>query len=163
MFFCQECRLECDSCFNKNFCTRCRAGFYLHLGKCQEICPEGLVGSDTQRECVSSTYEEVHTRRKNSSCSILRVKLSRHHRHSVWLSLQLRLSCPFCMQGIHLLGKMERFRWQGNVIIQPAVSYHNICEQGKQNLKSRAVFWPTLKSWLFCRIIIKDAAFFFFF
>lgn len=49
-----ECRSECDSCFNKNFCTRCRAGFYLHLGKCQENCPEGLVRSDTQRECVSS-------------------------------------------------------------------------------------------------------------
>lgn len=49
-----ECRSECDSCFNKNFCTRCRAGFYLHLGKCQENCPEGLVRSDTHRECVPS-------------------------------------------------------------------------------------------------------------
>ncbi|XP_053183036.1 R-spondin-3 isoform X2 [Scomber japonicus] len=49
---CTKCRSECDSCFNKNFCTRCRAGFYLHLGKCQESCPEGLVRSDTQRECV---------------------------------------------------------------------------------------------------------------
>lgn len=49
-----ECRSECDSCFNKNFCTRCRAGFFLHLGKCQENCPEGLVRSDTQRECVPS-------------------------------------------------------------------------------------------------------------
>uniref|UniRef100_A0A8C2X6M9 R-spondin 3 n=1 Tax=Cyclopterus lumpus TaxID=8103 RepID=A0A8C2X6M9_CYCLU len=39
---CTKCRSECDSCFNKNFCTRCRAGFYLHLGKCQENCPEGL-------------------------------------------------------------------------------------------------------------------------
>lgn len=53
-----ECRSECDSCFNKNFCTRCRAGFYLHLGKCQENCPEGLVRSDTQRECVPSKYLE---------------------------------------------------------------------------------------------------------
>ncbi len=51
-----ECRSECDSCFNKNFCTRCRAGFYLHLGKCQENCPEGLVRSDTHRECVPSEY-----------------------------------------------------------------------------------------------------------
>nr|XP_057910005.1 R-spondin-3 isoform X1 [Doryrhamphus excisus] len=49
---CMKCWSECDSCFNKNFCTRCRTGFYLHLGKCQEICPEGLVRSDTQRECV---------------------------------------------------------------------------------------------------------------
>lgn len=49
---CTKCRSECDSCFNKNFCTHCRAGFYLHLGKCQENCPEGMVRSDAQRECI---------------------------------------------------------------------------------------------------------------
>lgn len=54
MFLCQECRSECDSCFAKNFCTRCRAGFFLHLGKCQETCPEGLVRNEAQRECAPS-------------------------------------------------------------------------------------------------------------
>lgn len=54
MFLCQECRSECDSCFAKNFCTRCRAGFFLHLGKCQETCPEGLVRNEAQRECSPS-------------------------------------------------------------------------------------------------------------
>lgn len=49
-----ECRSECDSCFNRNFCTRCRAGFYLHLGKCLDSCPVGMVRSDAQRECVPS-------------------------------------------------------------------------------------------------------------
>uniref|UniRef100_A0A096MG18 R-spondin 3 n=1 Tax=Poecilia formosa TaxID=48698 RepID=A0A096MG18_POEFO len=49
---CTKCRSECDSCFNKNFCTRCRAGFYLHLGKCLDSCPVGMVHSDAQRECV---------------------------------------------------------------------------------------------------------------
>jgi len=49
-----ECRSECDSCFNRNFCTRCRAGFYLSVGKCQQNCPEGMIPSDTQKECVPS-------------------------------------------------------------------------------------------------------------
>ncbi|XP_030638277.1 R-spondin-3 [Chanos chanos] len=49
---CIKCGSECDTCFNKNFCLRCRAGSYLHKGKCQESCPEGLVPSDTKRECV---------------------------------------------------------------------------------------------------------------
>ncbi|CAL8248224.1 unnamed protein product [Lota lota] len=49
---CTKCRPECDSCFNRNFCTRCRSAFYLHLGRCQDSCPEGLVPSEAQRECV---------------------------------------------------------------------------------------------------------------
>ncbi|KAJ3597237.1 hypothetical protein NHX12_000765 [Muraenolepis orangiensis] len=49
---CTKCRPECDSCFNRNFCTRCRPSSYLHLGRCQDSCPDGLVGSETQRECV---------------------------------------------------------------------------------------------------------------
>ena len=67
MFSCQECRSECDSCFNKNFCTRCRAGFYLHLGKCQENCSEGLVRSDAQRECIPSEYSEFTLQPSNSN------------------------------------------------------------------------------------------------
>ncbi|XP_075868908.1 R-spondin-3 [Nelusetta ayraudi] len=66
---CTKCRLECDSCFNKNFCTRCRAGFYLHLGKCQEICPEGLVGSDTQRECVSRCPADCDSCVNSETCT----------------------------------------------------------------------------------------------
>ncbi|XP_061574245.1 R-spondin-3 isoform X2 [Cololabis saira] len=49
---CTKCWSECDSCFNKNFCTSCRAGYYLHQGKCLESCPEGMARSNTQRECV---------------------------------------------------------------------------------------------------------------
>ncbi|GLD47455.1 R-spondin-3 isoform X1 [Lates japonicus] len=64
-----KCRLECDSCFNKNFCTRCRAGFYLHLGKCQENCPEGLVRSDTQRECVPRCPAECESCVNSETCT----------------------------------------------------------------------------------------------
>ncbi|XP_060778252.1 R-spondin-3 isoform X2 [Neoarius graeffei] len=50
---CSKCGSECDTCFDKNFCTRCRAGSYLHKGKCQESCPDDLVPSDIKRECVA--------------------------------------------------------------------------------------------------------------
>ncbi|XP_035529139.1 R-spondin-3 [Morone saxatilis] len=66
---CTKCRSECDSCFNKNFCTRCRAGFYLHLGKCQENCPEGLVHSDTQRECVLKCPAECESCENSETCT----------------------------------------------------------------------------------------------
>ncbi|XP_077432221.1 R-spondin-3 isoform X1 [Vanacampus margaritifer] len=49
---CTKCSPECDSCFNKKFCMRCQIGFYLHRGDCRESCPEDMVRSDTQRECV---------------------------------------------------------------------------------------------------------------
>ncbi|TRY97529.1 hypothetical protein DNTS_000332 [Danionella cerebrum] len=49
---CIKCGSECDSCFNRNFCLRCRAGSYLYKGKCMESCPDGLVPSDTKKECV---------------------------------------------------------------------------------------------------------------
>ncbi|XP_062320664.1 R-spondin-3 [Osmerus eperlanus] len=66
---CTKCGPECDSCFNKNFCMRCRAGYYLHQGKCQENCPEGLVRSDTQRECVSSCPAECDTCVNSDTCT----------------------------------------------------------------------------------------------
>ncbi|XP_042278610.1 R-spondin-3 [Thunnus albacares] len=66
---CTKCKTECDSCFNRNFCTRCRAGFYLHKGKCQENCPEGLVRSDTQRECVPECPAECESCVNGETCT----------------------------------------------------------------------------------------------
>lgn len=54
-----ECGSECETCFDKNFCTRCRAGSYLHKGKCQESCPDDLVPSDIKRECVAREYPSL--------------------------------------------------------------------------------------------------------
>ncbi|CAN0182277.1 R-spondin-2-like [Lampetra fluviatilis] len=58
---CQRCRLEnCDTCFAKNFCTKCRAGFYLHKGKCHNACPHGFSAVNQSMECTST--EESHQR-----------------------------------------------------------------------------------------------------
>ncbi|KFO32588.1 R-spondin-3 [Fukomys damarensis] len=50
---CTKCKADCDTCFNKNFCTKCKSGFYLHLGKCFDSCPEGLEANNHTMECIS--------------------------------------------------------------------------------------------------------------
>lgn len=37
-----ECRSsECEACFSRDFCTKCKPGLLLHKGKCLTSCPEG--------------------------------------------------------------------------------------------------------------------------
>ncbi|EHB16536.1 R-spondin-3 [Heterocephalus glaber] len=56
---CTKCKADCDTCFNKNFCTKCKSGFYLHLGKCLDNCPEGLEASNHTMECISIVHCEA--------------------------------------------------------------------------------------------------------
>uniref|UniRef100_A0A4W3IVJ1 R-spondin 2 n=1 Tax=Callorhinchus milii TaxID=7868 RepID=A0A4W3IVJ1_CALMI len=50
---CARCKIEnCEMCFSKDFCTKCKAGSYLHKGRCFEDCPEGFVPLEDNMECV---------------------------------------------------------------------------------------------------------------
>ncbi|XP_043921647.1 R-spondin-2 [Protopterus annectens] len=50
---CSRCGIEnCDSCFSKEFCTKCKVGFYLHKGRCFEECPEGFAPVEESMECI---------------------------------------------------------------------------------------------------------------
>ncbi|XP_026139458.1 R-spondin-3 [Carassius auratus] len=66
---CIKCGSECDSCFNRNFCLRCRAGSYLHKGKCTESCPDGLVPSDTMKECVPACPADCDSCQNGDVCT----------------------------------------------------------------------------------------------
>ncbi|KAJ3598497.1 hypothetical protein NHX12_002008 [Muraenolepis orangiensis] len=45
-------RIEnCESCFSKDFCTKCKSGFYLHKGHCFDKCPEGFAPMEDTMEC----------------------------------------------------------------------------------------------------------------
>ncbi|XP_048882114.1 R-spondin-3 [Brienomyrus brachyistius] len=67
---CTKCGLSnCDSCFNKNFCMRCKEGYYLYHGKCHVTCPEGLVPSSMQRECVHDCTEGCEDCLNEDSCT----------------------------------------------------------------------------------------------
>lgn len=55
LFF-PECKAqECERCFSKDFCTKCKGGFQLYKGKCFSSCPEGTFPHLT--DCVG----EFHT------------------------------------------------------------------------------------------------------
>lgn len=53
-FFPPECKIEnCESCFSRNFCTKCKEGLYLHKGRCYVTCPEGYAAANGTMECSS--------------------------------------------------------------------------------------------------------------
>ncbi|XP_038153463.1 R-spondin-4 isoform X2 [Cyprinodon tularosa] len=45
---CMKCRsLDCEQCFSRDFCTKCKPGFKLYRGKCLIHCPEGTFAHQT--------------------------------------------------------------------------------------------------------------------
>uniref|UniRef100_A0A674J2Q1 R-spondin-3 n=1 Tax=Terrapene triunguis TaxID=2587831 RepID=A0A674J2Q1_9SAUR len=66
---CTKCKADCDTCFTKNFCTKCKSGFYLHNGKCLENCPQGLEPNNHTMECTSIVHCEASEWSPWSSCT----------------------------------------------------------------------------------------------
>ncbi|XP_027607221.2 R-spondin-3 isoform X1 [Pipra filicauda] len=56
---CAKCKADCDTCFTRNFCTKCKSGFYLYSGKCLEKCPDGLEANNHTMECSSIVHCEA--------------------------------------------------------------------------------------------------------
>ncbi|XP_042301991.1 R-spondin-3 [Sceloporus undulatus] len=57
---CTKCKDDCEACFNKNFCMKCKNGFYLHHGKCLENCPDWLEPNNHTMECNSIVHCKVN-------------------------------------------------------------------------------------------------------
>ncbi|KAG8451504.1 hypothetical protein GDO86_003639 [Hymenochirus boettgeri] len=54
---CLKCKINnCETCFSKNFCTKCKEGFYSNKGSCYS-CPEGFHAVNGTAECRSSQCE----------------------------------------------------------------------------------------------------------
>ncbi|XP_029452539.1 R-spondin-3 isoform X2 [Rhinatrema bivittatum] len=53
---CTKCKADCETCFNSNFCTKCKSGFYLHTGKCLKTCLEGFENNNHTMECSSIVH-----------------------------------------------------------------------------------------------------------
>ncbi|XP_040285043.1 R-spondin-3 isoform X2 [Bufo bufo] len=47
----RRCKADCETCFHKSFCTKCKGGFYLHSGKCLDTCPDGFENNNHSMEC----------------------------------------------------------------------------------------------------------------
>ncbi|XP_061677135.1 R-spondin-2 isoform X1 [Syngnathoides biaculeatus] len=71
---CSRCRIDnCESCFSKEFCTKCKSGFYLHKGRCFDTCPEGFAPLEDAMECgdgceVGPWSEWGACTRRNKTC-----------------------------------------------------------------------------------------------
>ncbi|CAL8249060.1 unnamed protein product [Lota lota] len=56
---CTQCKIEnCEACFNRNFCTKCKEGFYSHRGRCHVTCPPGLTSTNSTMECIGQPVVE---------------------------------------------------------------------------------------------------------
>ncbi|KAL7408189.1 hypothetical protein ABVT39_019556 [Epinephelus coioides] len=50
---CMKCRsLDCEHCFSRDFCTKCKPGFQLYKGKCLTRCPAGTFAHQT--DCLEN-------------------------------------------------------------------------------------------------------------
>ncbi|KAM3614052.1 uncharacterized protein V6R79_009120 [Siganus canaliculatus] len=59
---CTQCKIDnCEACFNRNFCTKCKEGLYSHSGRCYVSCPPDQRTSNETMECIgqhSTTNDE---------------------------------------------------------------------------------------------------------
>ncbi|XP_076601298.1 R-spondin-4 [Chaetodon auriga] len=52
---CMKCRsLDCEHCFSRDFCTKCKPGFQLYKGKCLSRCPERTFAHQT--DCLEDCH-----------------------------------------------------------------------------------------------------------
>lgn len=50
---CTQCKVDnCETCFNRNFCTKCKEGLYSHSGRCYVSCPPGQHPANDTMECT---------------------------------------------------------------------------------------------------------------
>lgn len=57
---CNRCRVSnCEECFSRNFCTRCKSPYYLCNGKCTSSCPDGTYPDEKSGECRRTVDCEV--------------------------------------------------------------------------------------------------------
>ncbi|XP_069127035.1 R-spondin-2-like isoform X2 [Argopecten irradians] len=49
---CYHCQIpNCDTCFNRNYCTQCRPPYISYRGRCIERCPNGLHYANYSKDC----------------------------------------------------------------------------------------------------------------
>ncbi|KAJ8340830.1 hypothetical protein SKAU_G00331210 [Synaphobranchus kaupii] len=57
---CTRCRIDnCEACFSRSFCTKCKEGLYSHRGRCYSSCPKGFSTANGTMECISTVQCEL--------------------------------------------------------------------------------------------------------
>uniref|UniRef100_A0A3Q2QW87 R-spondin 1 n=1 Tax=Fundulus heteroclitus TaxID=8078 RepID=A0A3Q2QW87_FUNHE len=68
-----ECKIEnCEACFSRNFCTKCKEGLYSHSGRCYDSCPPGKHSANNTMDCDECELGEwsqwSSCMKKNKTC-----------------------------------------------------------------------------------------------
>ncbi|KAI9999970.1 hypothetical protein NQD34_011813 [Periophthalmus magnuspinnatus] len=84
---CTQCKVDnCETCFNRNFCTKCKEGLYSHSGRCYVSCPPGQQPANDTMECTDprvadcelSEWSQWSTcAKKNKTCGFKKGSQSR--------------------------------------------------------------------------------------
>ncbi|KAF3692193.1 R-spondin-1 Roof plate-specific spondin-1 Precursor [Channa argus] len=84
---CSQCKIDnCEACFNRNFCTKCKEGLYSHSGRCYVSCPPGQRTVNDTMECVGQRALECELgewsqwsscMKKNKTCGFKKGSQSR--------------------------------------------------------------------------------------
>ncbi|KGL84971.1 R-spondin-2, partial [Tinamus guttatus] len=96
---CSRCRIEnCDSCFSRDFCTKCKTGFYSHRGRCFRGCPPGFAALEEIMECVEGCevgqWSEWGTCSRNNKTCGFKWGLETRTRHIVKKPAKDTIQCP---------------------------------------------------------------------
>uniref|UniRef100_A0A8B9PAT1 R-spondin-2 n=1 Tax=Apteryx owenii TaxID=8824 RepID=A0A8B9PAT1_APTOW len=96
---CSRCRIEnCDSCFSRDFCTKCKTGFYSHRGRCFRGCPPGFAALEELMECVEGCevgqWSEWGTCSRNNKTCGFKWGLETRTRHIVKKPAKDTIQCP---------------------------------------------------------------------
>ncbi|XP_061531518.1 R-spondin-2 isoform X1 [Phycodurus eques] len=132
------CRIDnCESCFSKDFCMKCKSGFYLHKGRCFDMCPEGFAPLEDIMECgdgceVGQWSEWGACTRRNKTCGY-RWGLETRTRHIVKKPPKDTIPCPTIAESRRCKMAMRHCRRGGS-------GKHRSKEPKKKN-KKRLRFW----------------------
>ncbi|KAM7123808.1 R-spondin-2 isoform 1-T1 [Ciconia maguari] len=96
---CSRCRIEnCDSCFSRDFCTKCKTGFYSHRGRCFRGCPPGFAALEELMECVEGCevgqWSEWGTCSRNNKTCGFKWGLETRTRQIVKKPVKDTIPCP---------------------------------------------------------------------
>ncbi|XP_062996270.1 R-spondin-1 isoform X2 [Elgaria multicarinata webbii] len=128
---CMKCKIDnCEDCFSRNFCTKCKEGLYLHKGRCYATCPEGFSAANGTMECSSPAQCEMSEWGPWGPCSKKR-KLCGFRRGNEERSRKILQVSPGDVSGCPATTELRRCTVQRNQC--PEGRKKKKEEQGKQD------------------------------
>ncbi|KAK6471640.1 R-spondin-2 [Huso huso] len=94
---CTKCKTpDCENCFSKDFCMRCKAGFHLFKGKCLSSCPDGTSPhlTDCIEGCEAGQWSEWTACTNNGHLCGYRWGTQSRSKETIRKEVEETASCP---------------------------------------------------------------------